>query len=206
MPSLESSDGRRARGDRTRSVVLEAAVRQASTDGLDGLSLARLASGLGISKSALFTHWPDKQSLQLAVIEQANDQWKRLVVIPALEGQTGLAALRALMDSRLAFYAEPVLPGRCFFVATQAEFDDHPGPVRDRLRTLLRDWEALLCTLIRTAIDAGELPADTDPAELAYELDALGQTVVTRSRLLDSDTVFAHARASLHARLTVSGG
>ncbi|QIS18832.1 TetR family transcriptional regulator C-terminal domain-containing protein [Nocardia terpenica] len=68
--------------------------------------------------------------------------------------------------------------------------------------TLLRDWEALLCTLIRTAIDAGELPADADPAELAYELDALGQTVVTRARLLDSDTVFAHARASLHARLT----
>ncbi|MGY2061954.1 TetR/AcrR family transcriptional regulator, partial [Nocardia gipuzkoensis] len=163
-------DGRRARGDRTRAVVLDAAVRSASVDGLDGLSLATLASGLGISKSALFAHWSDKQALQLAAIDHAREQMERLIVRPALEGRTGLRALWAVIENRLAFYAEPVLPGRCFFVTAQTEFDDRPGPVRDRLRSVSTAWDEGMRELIRAAIEAGELAAATDPRSLAYEI------------------------------------
>ncbi len=194
-------DGRRVRGDRTRAVVLDAAVRSASVDGLEGLSLGALASGLGISKSALFAHWPDKQALQLAAIDHAREQIEQRIVRPALEGRTGLRALWAVIENRLAFYAEPVLPGRCFFVTTQTEFDDRPGPVRDRVRAVLSNWDAGTVRLIRAAIEAGELVADTDPRRLAYEIDALTQTVVTRSGLLDAEEVFGHARAALLERL-----
>ncbi|GAA2795805.1 TetR/AcrR family transcriptional regulator [Crossiella cryophila] len=202
MPNANSGgDGRRQRGDRTRAAVLDAAVDLASTDGLDGLSLAQLAGRLGVSKSGLFTHWPDKQTLQLAVIDRAREQWADLVVRPALAEHTGVRALWAVHERRLAFYADGVLPGGCFFVATQAEFDDQPGAVRDRLVALLHEWVDLLCSLTTEAIAAGELRADTDPALLAYELDALGQSVVTRARLHDADTAFGHARAAVLTRL-----
>lgn len=181
--------------------MLDAALDTASIDGLNGLTLGRLATGLGISKSALFTHWPDKQSLQLAVIEHAAQQWEHRVVRPALVDRTGLAALWALQESRLRFYIDAVLPGRCFFVTVHAEFDDHPGSVQDRLRTLLVEWEALQINLIHAAIAAGELQPDTPAAELAFELDALGQAVVTRARLLDGEATFAHARHALLAHL-----
>ncbi|MFE3187745.1 TetR/AcrR family transcriptional regulator [Nocardia sp. NPDC059240] len=198
---MTTDDGRRLRGNRTRESVLETALNAASIDGLNGLTLGRLATGLGISKSALFTHWPDKQALQLAVVEQAAQQWEDRVARPALEGRAGLAALWALQESRQQFYIDAVLPGRCFFVTTQAEFDDHPGPVQDRLRTLLVEWEALQVNLIHAGIQAGELRPDTPAAELAFELDALGQAVVTRARLLDADTTFAHARRAILDRL-----
>lgn len=181
--------------------MLDAAVALASTDGLDGLTLAGLAAGLGVSKSGLFTHWPDKLTLQLAVIERAREQWAELVVLPALESGSGVQKLWAMHERRLAFYADGVLPGGCFFAATQSEFDDRPGPIQDRLRDQLREWENLLCGLAEESIKAGELKADTVPARLAYELDALGQTVVTRSRLLDHDMAFAHARGAALQRL-----
>ncbi|MFI1919177.1 TetR/AcrR family transcriptional regulator [Nocardia sp. NPDC020380] len=198
---MPTTDGRRLRGHRTRESVLEAAVATASTAGLDGLSLAQLATGLGISKSALFTHWPDKQTLQLAVIDQAAAQWADRIVRPALDGRHGLAALWAVQENRLAFYAAPVLPGRCFFVTAYTEFDDRPGPVQDRLRAQLVQWEAFQANLIRESITAGELRPETPVQLLAFELDALGQAVVTRARLLEADTVFAEARAALLARL-----
>ncbi|WP_225728125.1 MULTISPECIES: TetR/AcrR family transcriptional regulator [unclassified Nocardia] len=200
MPDPTPTDGRRIRGERTRTAVLDAAVRLASTDGLGGLSLAQLASGLTVSKSALFTHWPDKQALQLAAVDHAAEQWAEQVVRPALADRTGVRALWALAEHRLDFYRKPVLPGRCFFVTTQAEFDDHPGPVRDRLRTHLRTWDELTRNLIRQAIQAGELNSETDPALLSYEIDALTGAVVVRSHLLDEDT-FALARTAVLARL-----
>ncbi|MEU8548914.1 TetR/AcrR family transcriptional regulator [Streptomyces roseoverticillatus] len=197
----QETDGRRLRGERTRAAVLDTAVELASTDGLDGLTLGRLAGRLGVSKSGLFTHWPDKESLQLAVVERAREQWAERVVRPALDGRGGVRALWALHERRLAFYAEGVLPGGCFFLTAQAEFDDRPGPVQDRLRAQLQEWGGLMTSLAQDAVRAGELSPGTSPGLLAYELDALGQAAVTRSRLLDRQAVFAHARNAVLLRL-----
>ncbi|MEW2577330.1 TetR/AcrR family transcriptional regulator [Streptomyces syringium] len=196
-----STDGRRLRGERARAAALDAAVELASTDGLDGLTLGRLADRLGVSKSGLFTHWPDKETLQLAVIDRARRQWAEHVVRPALDGRGGVRALWALHEQRLDFYAKGALPGGCFFVAAQTEFDDRPGPVQDCLRAQLHEWERLLVSLVQDAVRAGELRQDTSPDLLAYEFDALGQAAVTRSRLLDREAVFTHARASFLLRL-----
>src|SRR5215472_19159421 len=117
-------DGRVARGGQTRTAVLEAAVALASVDGLEAMSLARLADAAGVSKSGLFAHWPDKEILQLAVIEHATRQWTEEVVTPALSAPRGVRRLWALHERRLAFYAAGTLPGGCFFVATMAEFDE----------------------------------------------------------------------------------
>ena len=126
------ADGRIARGERTRVAVLDAAVAMASVDGLEAMSLARLAEATGVSKSGLFAHWPDKESLQLAVVAHAARQWTDHVITPALAAPRGVRRLWALHERRLEFYAAGILPGGCFFVASRAEFDDRPGPVRDR--------------------------------------------------------------------------
>jgi len=91
-------DGRIARGGQTRSVVLEAAVALASVDGLEAMSLARLADAAGVSKSGLFAHWPDKEILQLAVIEHAVRQWLDEIVTPALSAPRGIRRLWALHE------------------------------------------------------------------------------------------------------------
>ena len=123
------ADGRVARGARTRLAVLDTAVALSSVYGLDAMSLARLADETGISKSGLFTHWPDKEILQLAIVEHAVRQWTDEIVTPALAMPRGVRRLWALHEGRLAYYTSRALPGGCFFVASRAEFDDSPRGV-----------------------------------------------------------------------------
>ena len=195
------TDGRIARGERTRAAVLDTAVAVASVYGLDAMSLARLADETGVSKSGLFTHWPDKGILQLAVVEHAVRQWTELVVAPAFAAPRGVRRLWALHESRLAFYATGALPGGCFFVASRAEFDDRPGPVRDALSAALGDWRDLIRTAAAQAIAVGELRPGTDVGQLAFEIDALGEAMVTSARLVTPERSASYARRSVLDRL-----
>ncbi|RZU72217.1 TetR family transcriptional regulator [Micromonospora kangleipakensis] len=194
-------DGRVARGDRTRTAVLDAAVALATEAGLDGLSLGQLADKLGVSKSGLFAHWRSKEALQLATIDRALEQWQERIAAPALRAPRGVRRLWALHTARIDFYAARVLPGGCFFATTEFEYNARPGPVRDRLAELFDRWTAFLEQLVAEAVAARELPADTDVQQLAYEIEALGLTAAMRSRLLDPEPAYRHARQGVLDRL-----
>ncbi|MGV9807999.1 TetR/AcrR family transcriptional regulator [Micromonospora chersina] len=196
-----TSDGRVARGDRTRTAVLDTAVALATEVGLDGLSLAQLADRLGVSKSGLFAHWRSKEALQLATVDRAVAQWEERIAAPALRAPRGVRRLHALHEARIEFYAARVLPGGCFFANTEFEYNARPGPVRDRLAEAFGRWTAFLERLVQEAVDLGELPADLDVPLLAYEIDALGISAAMRSRMLDPDATYRHARQGLLNRL-----
>jgi AcrR family transcriptional regulator len=194
-------DGRLSRGGQTRIAVLEAAVALASVDGLEAMSLTRLADAAGVSKSGLFAHWPDKEMLQLAVVEHAVRQWTEEIVAPAMSAPRGVRRLWALHERRLAFYVAGTLPGRCFFVAAEAEYDDRPGPVRDALAAAIGDWCGLIRTVAAQAVELGELRADADIGQLAFEIQALGEAAVTTSRLLRTEPGTAYSRKAVLSRL-----
>ncbi len=186
---------------RSREAILQQAVGLASVEGLDGLSLGRLAAATGVSKSGFFAHWRDKEQLQLDAVEWAARQWAEQVAQPALRAPAGVRRLFALHEARLRFYGEGVLPGGCFFFAVQAEFDDRPGPVRDRLARAMRDWQEFIRRLVAEAVTMGELAEDVDPAQLAYEIDALGEMVIIHSRLLDGAAALVRSRRAVLQRL-----
>jgi AcrR family transcriptional regulator len=196
------ADGRLERGTRTRTAVLDTAVATASVDGLTAMSLAQLAAELGVSKSGLFAHWPDKQQLQLDIVDHAARQWIEHIVVPASRKPAGLERLWALHLRRLRFYADGVLPGRCFFATVDREFDDRPGPVHDAIADAVERWVDLLAGQVRAAIRRGQLRGRVDPEQLAFEIQALGKAAVTpmRSR---ADPQRAAERVRRHARRAV---
>ncbi|WP_066943732.1 TetR/AcrR family transcriptional regulator [Microtetraspora fusca] len=196
-----TQDGRRLRGLRSREAILEQAVALASVEGLDGLSLGRLAAATGTSKSGFFAHWRDKEQLQLDAVEWAVRQWADRVVAPAMAAPAGVRRLFALHEARLRFYDEGVLPGGCFFFTVQAEFDDRPGLVRDRVARAMREWQEFIRRHVAQAVAQGELAESVDPAQLAYEIDALGEMVVVHSRLHDGPVSLVHARRAVLQRL-----
>ncbi|GHJ46588.1 TetR family transcriptional regulator [Catellatospora sp. TT07R-123] len=194
---MTETDGRLARGERTRTAVLDAAVALASEAGLNGLSLGQLAERLHVSKSGLFAHWASKEELQLAAIEHAREQWRRLIVLPALAQPRGIRRLFALHEARLAFYAARTLPGGCFFANAEFECTGRTGAVPDRLATVLSEWIELVERLVAEAVELGELPPAVDVRRLAFEVDAAGVAALLHSRLL--------ARSTDDARLAVLG-
>jgi len=195
------TDGRLVRGDRTRTAVLDAAVTLATEYGLAGLSLAQLVETLGVSKSGLFAHWRSKEERQLATIEHARAQFAAQVVAPALAAPKGVRRVWALHEHKIAYVIDVELPGGCFFTNAQFEYDARPGPVHDRLAAVLAEWLALTERLTAEAVTAGELRADTEIHQLAFELNAIVTGLVHHSRLIPTDDVAALGRAAVLHRL-----
>jgi AcrR family transcriptional regulator len=143
-----------------------------TVEGIEGLSIARLAGAVGLSKSGLFAHFRSKEELQLATIETADRIFREEVIAPALAAPPGIARLRALCEEFLAHLERGVFPGGCFFASVAAEVDTHRGPVRDRALALVAEWFGALETAARDAQAEGSVKADEDATQIAFELDA----------------------------------
>jgi AcrR family transcriptional regulator len=198
----ELLDGRRERGRRTRESILATAVDLASVEGLEGLTIGRLASALEMSKSGLFAHFGSKEELQLATIEAAGDIFTAEVILPAREAERGLPRLRALLDRKVAYLRGEVFQGGCFFDAVRVEYDSRPpGPVREAIATQLATWERLVANRVRAAQAEGHLDPEADPEQVAFELDALLAAANVRFQVHRDPAVFEHARRGIDARL-----
>jgi AcrR family transcriptional regulator len=193
-------------GARTREAITRTAADLASIEGLDGLTIRRLADALPMSVSGLYAHFGSKEALQLATIEAARQVYVREVIEPALAAPPGVSRLLALCESFLSYVQREVFPGGCFFAAAMAEFDCKPGPVRDRIAELQADW---LHTLQRAATDAvrvGELTHDTDVEQLAFDLEAALLSGNWYVHLFSDTDYLARARESVRRRVAAAMG
>src|SRR5712664_4994354 len=145
-----------SKGERTRHTILEAAVNIASTEGLEGLSIGRLALDLSMSKSGLFAHFGSKEDLQLATVDAARSIFIEKVIRPAFEAKKGLPRLRRLCEIWFDYAENHVFRGGCFFAAASAEFDSRPGRVRDRIAEIMKEWLEVLRWAIVDAQEAGQ--------------------------------------------------
>ncbi|MFI0355945.1 TetR/AcrR family transcriptional regulator [Actinomadura sp. 9N407] len=182
------SDRRLLRGARTRRAVARHAVDVASLEGLAGLSLGRLATDLGLSKSGIQTLFGTKENLQLAAVESAREQFAEAVIGPAEAAPRGAARLRALTERWIDYAEAPLFPGGCFWSANLADFDSRPGQVRDLLFRHHQDWLGLIAGELRQAADAGEI-ADLDADLTAFQIDAVLTAANTALRLGDTSAV-----------------
>lgn len=201
---LASSAPMSAAGDSaggTRAAILDRAADLASIEGLEGLTIGRLAGDLGLSKSGLFRHFGSKEDLQLATVERARQVLLREVVEPAAKREPGLDRLRALILGYLKYLEREVFPGGCFISAAAAEFDGRPGPVRDAVAQASRDWFSALEKEAKAARKAGELPANTDPGQLVFELNALASAANASYQLHRDRRAFRRARSGIAHRL-----
>ncbi|MDZ7677060.1 MAG: TetR/AcrR family transcriptional regulator [Acidimicrobiales bacterium] len=193
----------RAPGDRARARIVEHAAALATVEGLDGLSIGRLAEVTGVAKSSVHALFGSKEELQLATINAAQDSFVAEVVAPALATtETGGERLVALCDGYLDYVERRVFPGGCFFVAVSAEVGARPGRVHDEVARMQGQWRDLLDAEARSAHEKSELPQDSDPAQIAFELGVIlaGTNLVTV--LHNDNAAITRARAAVQARLT----
>jgi AcrR family transcriptional regulator len=194
-------DGRVERGNRTRQSVLRRTVEIASVEGLEALSVGRLATDLRLSKSGVFALFGSKQELQLATVREASRVFVTKVVEPARQGPAGIGRVWRLCEAWLEYSERRVFPGGCFFYGVLAEFDAREGAVHDALVAAQRDWAAHVEGRVEEARAAGELGADTDAGQLAFELIALMESANALSVLHGETVAYRRARVAIAARL-----
>jgi AcrR family transcriptional regulator len=168
---------------------------------MEGLSVGALAADLGVHKSNVFALFGSKEELQLATLAAAREMLIGLVVTPALSAPEGLPRLRAIGEAWCDYFLSDAFVGGCFLCAASTEMDGRPGPVRDAVIAVMREWLTVLSFNIDAAVAAGELAANVDSAAMAFRLNALGMAANWQRQLLDDSTGIEHARTSWRAEL-----
>jgi AcrR family transcriptional regulator len=182
------------KGQQTRAAILDAALGLASHMGLEGLSIGALAEVMQMSKSGVFAHFGSREELQISVIREYHTRFEEEVFFPSLAEPRGLPRLGALFE-RWVRRVSMELDSGCIYISGAVEFDDRPGPVRDALAAMVRDWQLALERAIRIAVDEGQLRADTDPAQMLFEIHGLILALHHDARFLRNAGVLDRARA-----------
>jgi len=192
---------RHTRGLRTRTAILRRAVDIASAQGLEGLTVGRLAADLGMSKSGLFAHFGSKEELQLATVEMARQIFIEQITRPALGAPKGMPRLWSIIDRWLAYIERGIFKGGCFFTAASFEFDSRRGPVRDRIAEIMREWIGVLVRALEQAQHAGHISREIDATHLAFEIQSIAIGGHWASQLLDDRQSYHRSRTVMLARL-----
>jgi len=188
----------------TRHQILRVAVDIASAEGLEGLSIGRLAAELKMSKTGIFAHFGSKEQLQLATVETAKQIFLEKVVQPALKSPRGLPRLNAMLEHWLGYVERIVFSGGCFFAAASAEFDSRPGVVRDQIAELTKAWMVGLLEEIAFAQSKKEIQSSIKPVQLAFELHAYVQEANWAFKLFNDKSAFLLARRAIADRLAAA--
>jgi AcrR family transcriptional regulator len=186
----------------TRAAVTRAAVDRASVEGLEGLTIGGLADETEMRKSSVFSLFGSKEELQLATLQAAVDQFTEEVWGRVADKQPGRERLLALCDSWLSYHRREVLPGGCFLTTASIEYDARPGPLRDAVRETMDRWLGVLGREVKVAVEGGELPADTRPADVAFQLNAMAAAASYGFKLSRDPEVFQRARRSMRRLLS----
>jgi len=184
-------------------VNFDTAVRLATVEGLDGLTMGKLAKATDISKSGVYAHFDSKQDLQQATVENARSLFVEAVVAPALSAE-GLERLTALCEAFLTYVEQRTLPGGCFFAAAASELGGRPGPLREQVAANQRDWISLLSAAATESVSKQQLSPDTDVAGLVFELNALVISANTGFILHDDPVIISRARAAVERVLSAA--
>ena len=185
------------KGAATRESVVDHALAIARTEGFEGLTIGNIAQAVGMSKSGVFAHFGSREDLQLAVLDAAAQRFTDNVFMPAMREKRGLPRLRAIMRHWVVWMRSEGCP----MVSAATEYDDRPGPIRDRVVEYQTRLRHELARAVQMAIDTGEIKADCDPEQLAFEIFAVELALHHDSRLFKRNDSMVRAERSMQRLL-----
>jgi AcrR family transcriptional regulator len=155
-----------------RRAELAAAVwRLVSSEGLDALTVRRVAAEAGWSTGALVHYFPDKEALVLFAFRTVADRVGRRVDRAAEQSSDALAVARSLLLEGLPIDSGRRAEVRVWFAFLGLALT-RPSLAKAQ-RVAYRGWRSRLAQLLRSAQRNGRIYPDVDAEREAAELVAL---------------------------------
>jgi TetR/AcrR family transcriptional repressor of nem operon len=148
----------------SRDRILQGAKRLIHTRSFADVGVAEICAETGVKKGSFYHYFASKQEMALAVLDAYAAERRSAVL--ALVQDTSLTALERLRripllaaDNQDAFHrSSGIVPG-CPFGNMSAELSTQDEPIRARVTEIFSAFEAIIETLLREAVEKGELPA-----------------------------------------------
>jgi len=152
--------------------ILDTALSLVRQTGFESVSIASLASEVGMSKSGLFAHFNSKEKMHLMILDHAAESFTYEIFKKSLNKPRGLSRLKSIIKNWSDWYKAGD-GGTCPFVAASVEYDSRPGIVKDRIKLHINNLISSLEYCARQCIDQGDFHPKSEPKMFAYELYSL---------------------------------
>ena len=143
----------------TKERILAAATRRFAHSGFDGTSLSHIADDVGMRKPSLLYHFPSKESLREAVLNQLLGQWQTRLPDILARAHSVDDRFGALFDEVHDFFSTD--PSRALLV--MREVVDRPAETRTRLGDAIRPWARIIASSIEAERTEGRVHRSADP-------------------------------------------
>lgn len=178
--------------------VVDSAIAVIARDGLDALSIRRVASQAGVAIGTVQHHYPTRAELVLAALQRTADR-QQARAMGTRRSSTLLGTLVSRLTSLLphddASREEAIV---WIALAAAAARDDLVGPQQ---RRIVADSVAAIAALLDRATDADELPNATDTADLAERVHAVVDGYLLHTAASGA-TISRRVEAQFHSTLT----
>jgi AcrR family transcriptional regulator len=166
----------------TRAFILQTAAEAFAESGYADTTLAELIARSGMTKGAFYFHFPSKEQLALAVLEEKQRQWLAAVERSVLAEPTAIGQLRALGPAIVRLHR---VDESAFSISRLTRDLSRMPEVADRVREQMQAWLALVAGIVARAQEEGEARSELDPTALATILIAATDGLKDLSELLD---------------------
>lgn len=204
LDEVPKSKSRRPQGEKTHQAIVSAAARLASIEGINGLTIGRLANELQVSKSGLYAHFDSKLDLQLETVQEAIRVFVEEVMSRTSEAPPGVSKVRAFAEAYLSYVERRVFPGGCFFAGLVPEVDAQTGPLHDALVQMIQMWGVFMEQNIAEGQRLGEIDAKGEPAQMSFEIVAALELGNYYFMLFDDRSYIRRAQVAIERVLSFS--
>lgn len=158
------------------SQILAKATHLFAVRGFDATSVQAVAESVGIRKPSLLYHYPTKDELRRAVLENLLAHWNEVLPRLLMAATSGPQQFDAVFRETISFFSEDRDRARLLL----REALDRPAEMRALIRDHVRPWATIICDYIRKGQAAGRVRADVDPeAYLVHAINLVISSIAT---------------------------
>lgn len=184
--------------DLTRQTLLEAAFAEIHRNGFQAASLTQILADTGLTKGALYHHFPDKKALGLAVVEEViRPRLAAMMFEPLADTRQPLAAMQALLAAKAAEDDPMVVTLGCPLNNLMQEMSPVDESFRQRLNEVFEAWVAVVAAALKRGKTAGEVRRDVDAEATAFFIVSALEGCVGMSKNTQSVAAYRSCLAQL---------
>lgn len=146
-----------------RARILKAAAAEIHQQGYQAASIANILAETGLTKGALYHHFPSKHALGIAVVDEVvKNGLEERILSPLRESDQPLDTLLTYFDSRNAQITEGAVRLGCPLNNLVQEMSPLDESFKTRLNQILQNWQQLIAQALRWGQSNGRIRSDVD--------------------------------------------
>jgi len=154
--------------DITRDKIVDAAFQEIYRHGFQAASLTNILANTGLTKGALYHHFPNKDELGLAVIDEVvREGFEAMMFVPLREAEDPIESLIEIIQRKAKNATLETVTLGCALNNLMQEMSPLDVEFKRRLNGILKTWQDTVTDALKRAQKQGRVRKGVDPRAAA---------------------------------------